>query len=70
MNYKFLVPSELVRILETNKTVPNTSEDGVTYNYTYEEEGSTSEIKVEIKNNIVEKITITNNLHTYEITYK
>lgn len=70
MNYKFLVPSELIKILETNKTVPTNTDDGVIYSYSYEDETSTSTIKVEIKNNVVESITITNDLHTYVITYK
>lgn len=70
MNYKFLVPSELIKILETNKTVPTNTDDGVIYSYSYEDETSTSTIKVEIKKNVVESITITNDLHTYVITYK
>ena len=70
MNYKFLVPSELIRILETNKATPIGVDEGIVYSYSYEDESDTSDIKVEVKKDEVTSITITNSLHTYEIIYK
>ena len=70
VDVNFLVPSELVRILETNKTVVNYYEDSVVYSYFVESNETTNDIKVLVKDNKVNNIFIKNDIHTYEITYK
>ena len=70
VDVNFLVPSELVRILETNKTVVNYYEDSVVYSYFVESNETTNDIKVLVKDNKVNNIFIKNDIHKYEITYK
>lgn len=70
VDVNFLIPSELVRILESNRTVVNYYEDSVAYTYFVESNEVANDIKVIIKDNVVNNIFIKNEIHTYEITYK
>lgn len=65
LNLTFILPDQLVTILESNKATKMLEDGNTIYNYDIE----ATKYRVEVKNNEINKIIITSELSTYTIEY-
>lgn len=66
----YIIPANLVNILQNNKATKRVDGDNLIYNYNFDNNGISYNGEVIIANNIIKNINLTNEYSSYNITFE